>query len=120
MSSNRREEMPMSRVLGGVAGATDLDRIWGTRPEFYALFMEDYGRSIDRVDPIIVELCRLRIAQMVESAFDLARRCARAAPPALSGEKLAALADYPTSPLFPPREQACLEFTEQWVVQSSA
>jgi alkylhydroperoxidase family enzyme len=120
MNSHRREEMPMSRVLGGVVGATDLDRIWGTRPEFYALFMEDYGRSIGRVDPIIVELCRLRIAQMVESAFDLALRYAPATAAGLSEEKVAALADYPTSPLFTPREQACLEFTEQWVVQSSA
>jgi alkylhydroperoxidase family enzyme len=114
MNSHRREEMPMSRVLGGVAGATDLDRIWGTRPEFYALFMEDYGRSIGRVDPIIVELCRLRIAQMVESAFDLALRYAPAAAAGLSEEKVAALADYPTSPHFTPRDQASSSPSSGW------
>lgn len=110
----------MSRVQNGVAGPTDLDRVWGTRPEFYALFMEDYGKSLARVDPVIVELSRLRIAQMVESAFDLALRYAPATAAGLDEDKVAALPDYPTSASFTERERACLEFAEQWVVQSSA
>jgi|SRR3954454_865633 alkylhydroperoxidase family enzyme len=110
----------MSRVQNGVAGATDLDRVWGTRPEFYALFMADYEKSIGRVDPVIAELSRLRIAQMVESAFDLGLRYRPAAAAGLTEEKVAALADYPTSASFTARERACLEFTEQWVVRSSA
>jgi alkylhydroperoxidase family enzyme len=109
----------MSRVQNGVAGPTDLDRVWGTRPEFYALFMEDYGRSIGRVHPVLAELCRLRIGQLVESDFDLGVRYAPATAAGLTEEKIAAIADYPTSPLFDPRERACLEFTEQWVVRSS-
>ena len=38
----------------------------------------------------------------------------------LTEAKLAELTDYPTSPLFTERERAVLEFTEQFVIQSSS
>ena len=31
-------------------GPTELDRVYGLRPRFYALFMEDYSRSIQRIE----------------------------------------------------------------------
>lgn len=96
-----------------------MDQVWGARPEYYEHFMKDYVASVSRVDPVLVELCRLRIAQMVESAFDAALRYAPALAAGLSEAKIAALADYPTSPLFSERERVALEFAEQWVIQSS-
>jgi alkylhydroperoxidase family enzyme len=68
----------------------------------------------------LVELCRLRIAQLLESQFDLALRYAPAVRAGLTDEKIAALPRYLTSEHFTERERACLEFTEQFVIASSA
>ena len=32
-------------------GPTELDRVWRLRPQYYELFMQDYHRSIERLDP---------------------------------------------------------------------
>jgi alkylhydroperoxidase family enzyme len=82
--------------------------------------MQDYVKSVGRIDPVVSELCRLRIAQMVESDFDLALRYRPATDAGLSEQKIAALSDYPTSSHFSERERIILEFTEQWVIQSSS
>lgn len=110
----------MTRVVELAPGETELDQVWGLRPEYFALFLQDYRKSIGRIDAATMELCRLRVAQMVESEFDLALRYRPAASAGLSGAKIAALSDYPTSPLFSERERIVLEFTEQWVIQSSS
>ncbi|MGY1495924.1 carboxymuconolactone decarboxylase family protein [Streptomyces sp. QTS52] len=110
----------MTRVKNLAAGPTELDQVWGLRSDFYKLFLEDYGRSLARLDPVLVELCRVRIAQLVESDFDLALRYKPASEAGLTEEKISALSDYPTSDLFSGRERNCLEFTEQFVIQSSS
>jgi alkylhydroperoxidase family enzyme len=110
----------MTRVTQLASGPTELDRVWGLRPEYFALFMQDYGKSVGRIDPVLLELCRLRVAQMVESEFDQALRYRPAREAGLSEQKIAALADYPTSDVYTARERIILEFTEQWVIQSSS
>ncbi|MGH8445386.1 MAG: carboxymuconolactone decarboxylase family protein [Solimonas sp.] len=110
----------MARITSLADGPTELDQVWGRRPEYYAIFMKDFVDSVQRIDPVIMELCRLRIAQMVESAFDLALRHIGAKNAGLGEAKIAALRDYPSSLLFSERERIVLEFTEQWVIQSSA
>lgn len=110
----------MTRVRNLAPGPTELDQVWGLRDDYYKLFMQDYNNSIARGDPALVELCRLRIAQLVESRFDLALRYSPALRAGLTDEKIAALPRYPTSELFTERERVCLEFTEQFVIQSSA
>ena len=109
----------MTRVQLLTEGATELDQVWGNRPEYYELFLHDYNKALRNLDPVLVELCRLRIAQMVESAFDSSLRYTPAIEAGLTEDKLAELTDYPTSPKFDERERTVLEFTEQWVVQSS-
>ena len=110
----------MSRVKNLVDGPTELDRVWGLRDDYYRLFMADYRKALGNLDPVLVELCRVRVAQMVESSFDLSLRYSPAIDAGLPEEKIAALADYPTSPHFTARERTALEFTEQWVIQSSS
>jgi alkylhydroperoxidase family enzyme len=110
----------MTRLTTLAEGPTELDRVWNLRRQYYELFLDDYNTSIQRVDPVLVELCRVRIAQLVESAFDQSLRYCRAVEAGLTEEKVQALADYPTSDLFSRRERAVLEFTEQWVIQSSS
>jgi alkylhydroperoxidase family enzyme len=110
----------MTRVSSLAEGPTELERVWGKRPEYFDIFMRDYNDSIGRVDPVLLELCRIRIAQLVESAFDLSLRYAPAGAAGLTEDKIAALVNYPESSLFSDQERAALEFTEQFVIQSSS
>jgi alkylhydroperoxidase family enzyme len=110
----------MSRISNVVDGPTDLDRVWGKRPEYYGIFMGDYTDSLRRADPVLVELCRIRIAQLLESEFDLSLRYEPARAAGLGEDKIAALARYTDSELFSERERAALEFAEQFAIQSSS
>jgi hypothetical protein len=64
----------MTRIKNLAAGATELEQVWGLRADYFNVFIDDYMRSVRRLDPVLVELCRLRIAQLVESEFDAALR----------------------------------------------
>jgi alkylhydroperoxidase family enzyme len=110
----------MSRVSSLADGPTELDRVWGKRPEYYEIFMGDYTDSIARVDPVLLELCRIRIAQLLESAFDQSLRYEPARAAGLTEEKIAALPDYTDSALYSERERVALEYAEQFVIQSSS
>jgi alkylhydroperoxidase family enzyme len=99
-------------------GATPLDRVWNTRPEFYAVFMDDYRRSIERGDPVLVELCRLRMARLFGSAVDLSLRLKAARAAGLTEDKIAALSNYDKSSLFSERERVCIGFAEQFALAS--
>lgn len=110
----------MSRITATLDGPTELDQVWGYRPDFYRLFMEDYNRSLARVEPTLLELCRVRIAQLVGSTFDQSLRYRPAAAAGLTDEKTTRVSQYATSPEFSERERTALAFAEQFVMQSSA
>jgi alkylhydroperoxidase family enzyme len=109
----------MTHVQQLAAGRTELDRVYALRPQYYSLFMQDYNRSIARVDPTIVELCRLRMATLLGSKVDLSLRYKPALEAGLTEAKLRELPHYQRSPLYTERERRCLEFAEQFVIQSS-
>jgi alkylhydroperoxidase family enzyme len=110
----------MTRVVALAEGPTELDRVWGKRRAYYEIFMSDYNASVGRVDPVLLELCRIRIAELVESGFDQSLRYKPAIEAGLTEEKIASVAQYPESPLFSDRERVALEYAEQFVIQSSA
>ena len=110
----------MAQVKHLAAGPTELDQAWGVRPAFYSVFMADYQASVARVDPVLIELCRLRMAQLVDSDFDRSLRYAPAAIAGLTEAKIASIADYGTSALFNETERQCLAFAELFVIQSSS
>ena len=110
----------MTYLTSTADGATPLDRIWNTRPQFHAVFMDDYRRSIARVDPVLVELCRLRMARLFGSAVDLSLRLRSARAAGLGEDKIEALAGYDKSPLFSERERVCIGFAEQFALASYA
>jgi alkylhydroperoxidase family enzyme len=100
------------------AGTTALERALGLRPEllvdlkrFHALFWQD-----GRVDPIVLELCRLRIAGLLRCASELRARYEPARRAGLTEAKIAALPSWPKAPDFTARERACLAFAEAFVV----
>ena len=108
----------MTHFQATADGATPLDRVWNTRPQFCAVFMDDYRRSIARVNPVLLELCRLRMARLFGSAVDLSLRLKAARAAGLGEDKIAALAGYDKSPLFTERERVCIGFAEQFALAS--
>src|SRR5438132_13796901 len=110
----------MVRARADAEGATELDRFWGLRPRLYELFLHEYNKAARRLDPVIFELCRLRMAETFGSDFDLAMRYQPALKAGLTEDKIAALSSYYTSPLFSDRERACIAFAEQFAIQSSS
>src|SRR5437764_942241 len=110
----------MTYVQQMATGATELDRVYGLRPQYYALFMQDYNQSIGRIDPVLLELCRLRMATLLGCKLDLSLRYKPALEAGLTEAKLHELPNYARSPLYTERERRCLEFAEQFVIQSSS
>jgi len=67
------------------------------------------------MEPAVLELCRLRIAAMLDSPTDTARRNPQAAEAGLPEKKILSLPMWPTSELFSQAERAALAFTEKYV-----
>jgi alkylhydroperoxidase family enzyme len=68
------------------------------------------------VDPVLLELCRLRMAMLLDCADELAARTPAAVAAGLDEAMVAALAAWPYDARFGRRERACLAFTEQFVI----
>jgi alkylhydroperoxidase family enzyme len=68
------------------------------------------------VDPILVELARLRIASLLGNEAALSVRSEAATSAGLSEAKIQAIAQWPTSPLYDEGERATLALTEQFVI----
>jgi alkylhydroperoxidase family enzyme len=68
------------------------------------------------VDPVLLELCRLRIAQLLGCEREQEARTPEALAGGLDEATIADLRAWPTSSRFGPRERACLAFCEQFVI----
>jgi alkylhydroperoxidase family enzyme len=98
--------------------ATELERVLGLLPEaheavreFYSIFWED-----ELVDPVLLELIRLRVAMLHGVQSELLIRYDVARERGLTEEKVAVLSSWPTSPLFTELERRVLGLTEQFVM----
>jgi alkylhydroperoxidase family enzyme len=68
------------------------------------------------VDPVLLELCRLRIAMLLGCADEKEVRTPIAVDGGLDDATVAVLARWPYDERFGRRERACLAFTEQFVI----
>jgi alkylhydroperoxidase family enzyme len=68
------------------------------------------------VDPVTLELCRLRIATLLQSRVDHAARDPRARDAGLDQETVDALASWPTSDRFTDAQRCAIALAEQFVV----
>jgi alkylhydroperoxidase family enzyme len=68
------------------------------------------------VDPVLLELCRLRIARLLGCAAEEGVRTPAAIAAGLDEATIADLAAWPSSARFGPRERACLAVCEQFVI----
>ena len=84
-------------------------------PEVREAIAGFHGKVWATVDPVLLELARLRIAMLLDDRDALARRTPAAVEAGLNEAKVAAIASWPDSPLFSERERAAVAFTEQFV-----
>ena len=103
-------------------GGDDFARTFALRPDLFEAWREFAGIFWQKrlVDPVLLELCRLRIAQLHGAAHPLSIRTREAAEAGLGEAKIARLADWWKQPGFSGLERACLRFAEQFVLDAKA
>jgi len=108
----------MTWLPATAAGATSFDRVFGLRPDLYADYraFESLFWSSRPVDPVLIEICRLRIAQLLRCDPEQRRRSAPATAAGLTEQKISALDDWYHSMVFSEVERACLAFAEKFVL----
>ena len=88
--------------------------LWQLRSEACGLLTALNERVWQNGDPILLELVRVRVAQLIGNPAAARARCALAVGGAEA--KLAALPDYPFSPLFSSTERDVVSLAEQFVI----
>jgi metal-sulfur cluster biosynthetic enzyme/alkylhydroperoxidase family enzyme len=101
------------------ASAVDA-RLAALQPSITRAFVDMRDVAWRATDPVMLELCRLRFAQLLgdDDAFGL--RTPTAVDAGLDEDKVAALDDWATSTLFNARERAYLAFAEQFNIAVSS
>jgi alkylhydroperoxidase family enzyme len=112
----------MSWLPEAAPGRDDFERTFALRPELFAAWRAFAGLFFEKrlVDPVLLELCRLRIAQLHEASYPLSTRTREAREAGLDEAKLARLADWWKQPGFSDLERACLRFAEQFALDPGA
>lgn len=86
------------------------------RPELAA----EHGRLLDAIwdhgEPVLLELCRLRMAKLMGAAAARAERSPAAVAAGITEELIERLPGWPEDPRFTDAHRAALAFTEQYVV----
>jgi alkylhydroperoxidase family enzyme len=108
----------VSWLPAAAAGATPLDRVFGLRPDLYEPFRAFYAVFWTErlLDPVVLELCRLRVAQLLGCDSEQEVRYAPALDAGLTEEQIARLPDWPRDPTFTDAQRAALAFAEQFVL----
>lgn len=103
-------------------GNDDFERTFALRPDLYEAWRGFAGVFWEKrlVDPVLLELCRLRIAQLHAAAYPLSLRTPEARAAGLDEAKIARLAEWWKQPGFSGLERACLRFAEQFVTDAKA
>jgi alkylhydroperoxidase family enzyme len=101
-------------------GGDPFERVFGLRPNLFEAWRDFSALFWTRrlVEPVVLELCRLRVAQLLESRYPQSVRTPQALAAGLREEQVGALASWWTSDAFGERERACLRFAEQFVLDA--
>jgi alkylhydroperoxidase family enzyme len=95
---------------------TPLGEVLGLRPELDRLYGAYMAEIWSACDPVVLDLCRLRIAALLGDADQQRLRHDTAVAAGLSEEQVAALPLHHRSALFTDHQRACLAYAEQYVV----
>jgi alkylhydroperoxidase family enzyme len=112
----------MSWLPASGPGGDDFARTFALRPDLFEAFQEFSEIFWEKrlVDPVLLELCRLRVAQLHGAAYPLSLRMCEATEAGLDEARIARLADWWKQPGFTDLERACLRFAEQFVLDAKA
>jgi alkylhydroperoxidase family enzyme len=112
----------MSWLPESAPGRDDFERCFALRPDLFEAWQEFAGLFWEKrlVDPVLLELCRLRVAQLHGAAHPLSTRRREASAAGLDEAKIERLADWWKQPGFTDLERACLRFAEQFVLDAKA
>jgi alkylhydroperoxidase family enzyme len=104
------------------AESSDLESLLALRPELAELRANLMGRLWnDRlVDPVVLELCRLRIAMLLDDEGALAARTSHAVAAGLAEQQIESLSKWPTDAQFTPAQRAALTAAEQFIFDARA
>jgi alkylhydroperoxidase family enzyme len=94
------------------------ERVFALRANLFEACRDFAGLFWSRrlLDPVVLELCRLRVAQMLGARHPQSVRTPQAQQAGLQETRIAALSDWWNSLDFSPTERACLRFAEQFVL----
>lgn len=92
------------------------DEMFGARPDLYAPWRDFVGALWATVDPVVLELSRLRVAQLLGAAAASAERTRLALDAGLTGEQVERLGEWPTAACYTDAHRAALAFAEQFVL----
>ena len=108
----------MTWLPEAATGDTPLDHVFGLRPDLYEPFRDFYAVFwTDRLlDPVLLELCRLRVAQLLGCESEQRVRYAPARAAGLTEEQVARLDGWLDDPAFTDAQRAGLAFAEQFVI----
>jgi alkylhydroperoxidase family enzyme len=100
------------------APTTSLEELLGLRPDLSELYQDLFQRlwTATGFDPVLLELCRIRQAQLLGCDAEAVRRTPFAVDDGLDEALIGSLSSWPTSPAFSPAAKACLAYTEAFVI----
>lgn len=98
------------------------DDLLGLTPAIRARYDELEAELWDHggVSPVLLELCRLRIAQLIGDTAGIARRTPQATAAGLTEDTVDALPQWPRSACFDAAQRAALSFAECFVIDAHA
>lgn len=102
--------------MAHVATEDVLSAVLHDHPDVAAQLAAAHAAAWRVVDPVVLELCRLRIAALLGCRAEAATRTPAASEAGLEEAMVAELAQWPTSPRFGRRERACLALCEHFVM----
>jgi alkylhydroperoxidase family enzyme len=96
------------------------ERVFALRPNLFEAWRDFASLFWTRrlVDPVVLELCRLRVAQLLGARYPQSVRTSQAQSAGLKEARIAALSDWWNRGDFDATERACLRFAEQFVLDA--
>jgi alkylhydroperoxidase family enzyme len=113
-------ESPDTWFPGLADGEHFFDRVIDLRPEYGAALraVESALWAQDAIDPVALELCRLRIAQLLRCTDAFAERTPIAVAAGLDDDMVSVLPRWSTDERFDARQRACLGYAEQLLIDA--
>ena len=106
----------MTWVGAEVPGATPFQQLLGLRPELQPLVNDYLAAAWAASDPVVLELCRLRIAALHGDRAQQRLRHDTAVAAGLTEQQVAALPRHHDSPLYTDHQRRCIAYAEQYVL----